>query len=872
MIEAVSRPAGLLRRERVQRRITASTRRPVTLIVAPAGSGKTVALQHYLETLGTAYVRFDARTEHATLLGFARGFSTALAEIAPHAPLASADAVRGAYASTNPVSTLAQWLSEHLHGFAGTVAIDDVHLLDQDAEVAAVLAALIDATKSHANWIISARSIVNLPVSSWVVYDLAEIPIGEADLRFTPSEAFDAAAALESPLDRGDVTHLHAVTSGWATALTLALRASHYEPDMGRAALKAREISYQYLADHVYRALEPAEQEILLTAALMPEIDADVLVHAGFHDARALLSGIAERMTFLRVHPDEGAAASPRRYRCHDLFHDFLMHQVELHGEAWLRDASTTAADALVRAHQPAAALRLYARVCAKVQMIAVLKEHGFNLLREGHSDLVDATLEQLSQGDDARDFVVLGLRGIRASEEAEYATAEALLREAIDLCDDAAYRARLVLRLGFAMLNGGKSPIDLLEHAARDGDVPFAARTELLALLAAAHASAERFDELAPLLDEVEAMAAKVEAEGTRATILHCLGTAAFISGDAPRTKRLLVPAAELAVRHRMFKLASMIYGNLSSNALHNDDDCVQALAFARLNRELASKCPEAQFRLQGSLEELRIRTQLGDVAQLREIIDACAVMGDAHSKFASVVIWDARATLAACEGNFAEAISMQMRASDLHHFESERTRSETLHALFLAIEGSRQEALDALEQSAARNACVYDKTIPRSRALVLARLLRGLAYALCGRPAFGSRVATLDAAGSDATLRTTAMLVAILIADIEKGVLDDAFETHLETLRGRGYGALSRIFSLTAQRLHQQRPSEGLTPAELGVLRALARGETPKEIAAKSASSIHTVRWHIRMAIKKFSCSGRDQALRIARDRGLL
>src|SRR5487761_2353590 len=70
-------------RPRVIDRIAASARLRVCLIVAPAGFGKTTAMQQFLEQSSQPVVRFSARPEHATILGFIRGLADAAVGVAP---------------------------------------------------------------------------------------------------------------------------------------------------------------------------------------------------------------------------------------------------------------------------------------------------------------------------------------------------------------------------------------------------------------------------------------------------------------------------------------------------------------------------------------------------------------------------------------------------------------------------------------------------------------------------------------------------------------------------------------------------------------------------------------------------------------------
>ena len=62
------------------------------------------------------------------------------------------------------------------------------------------------------------------------------------------------------------------------------------------------------------------------------------------------------------------------------------------------------------------------------------------------------------------------------------------------------------------------------------------------------------------------------------------------------------------------------------------------------------------------------------------------------------------------------------------------------------------------------------------------------------------------------------------------------------------------------------------GLTERELGVLNLVAQGKSDKEIAQSFSLSIHTVKTHLRSILTKLQVSGRKEAARLAKDKGLL
>lgn len=77
--------------------------------------------------------------------------------------------------------------------------------------------------------------------------------------------------------------------------------------------------------------------------------------------------------------------------------------------------------------------------------------------------------------------------------------------------------------------------------------------------------------------------------------------------------------------------------------------------------------------------------------------------------------------------------------------------------------------------------------------------------------------------------------------------------------------------------RRLSHLEPHEGgevsaLSERELDVLNLVAQGKTDKEIAQALTLSIHTVKTHLRNILSKLQVAGRKDAVRLAREKGLL
>ncbi|HEY0798035.1 MAG TPA: hypothetical protein VGD50_02740, partial [Candidatus Baltobacteraceae bacterium] len=153
-------------RPRIVERLRRASRYRVTLLVAGAGFGKSVAIRHFLDEDLVAHVHFSLRHEHAALLGFARGLAEALEEFAPGAPKSVAQAYENALRADAPAIELAGWASVHFRDYAGTIVIDDFHEAN-DPACSIFLTELVQRL-THVRWLIATRDALELPVASWV--------------------------------------------------------------------------------------------------------------------------------------------------------------------------------------------------------------------------------------------------------------------------------------------------------------------------------------------------------------------------------------------------------------------------------------------------------------------------------------------------------------------------------------------------------------------------------------------------------------------------------------------------------------------------------------------------------------------------------
>ncbi len=854
-------------RPRVVERIDEAATQRISVIVAPAGYGKSVALSQFLLELDEPWLRFDLRPEHDTLPGVLRGLAEALEEAAPEARRTLANAYERNRASTTVGADLALWMYQHVKGWRGTLAIDDLHVAEKDLEVLRFFIALIERTKTHIRWIISTRSTCGLPFGTWLAYGDCDLMIDERDLRFTTEEAKQAAAAFKLGVREEELRSLLELTEGWPTALSFALRTSTRSVDLRNITSMTREMIYQYLAEQVYHSLSDEEREFLEATSLLSEIEIDVMAAIGFDRARKLIADLRERVAFLYE-------VRPGVYRCHDLFRDFVAHQLALRGEASTNRLRCVIAAAMESLARPHAALRLYADAGAETSVLRLIELHGFDLLATGHTDLALRAIAALTEEHRRDHALVLALRGILESSIGRFMEAEPLFRRSLEMSTDPGLRASVSIRLALLAINQGKDAGAVLDAVTEEKTAPRAILAEALALRSVVAARAGDADLASTLMDRVESEVHAFEESDSLARTLQRIGVAAWELRQDQRARLALSRSAEMANRLSMHGLACLALDTLALEAWYCENDVAYALWYAQQASVAAGKSGDIFSMQTTALRLLAIETWRGNSERMVALERQA---GELRTTDASrgLYIVASHAFRQAWEGRFSEAHAALRALLDRVPHGFDKIIARAVYGLCLSLDHkfkeSKEEVLTLMGAIDAQDAKVDGFA---SLALEVGQIIGILSEVVAGRrttamnllrrrPALSSRPA------ADAMREATAELVRSAgHADIDGS---------LRAMDQYSLGGYARLVEAAhaALRREQEAEHEGrdhrLTEAEIKVLRLLAEGLSPKEIALQTERSVLTVQTHIKHAISKLNCHGTPELLKMLHRQGV-
>ena len=305
--------ARLVARDDLVARVDRLAARKVTVISAPAGSGKTSLLRAWAAGPGRAHRVAFVPVRHGEQ--DAQAFWPALLSAVRQACGTSGDEPSTATPGFNGRVMADRVLSE-LAGHCGrvVVVIDDAHELNCP-EALAQLARLLVDLPAQAHAIVATRRDLPLRLHELrLVGELAEIRA--ADLQFSEREAGELLAASGIALSKAGTALLRQRTEGWAAGLRLAALslAGHPDPERFAADFSGSDrMVGEYLLGEMLDRQPDDVQDLLLRTCLLDRVNgelADLLtgrpgseqILLELEDANAFVESLDPGRTWFRYH------------------------------------------------------------------------------------------------------------------------------------------------------------------------------------------------------------------------------------------------------------------------------------------------------------------------------------------------------------------------------------------------------------------------------------------------------------------------------------------------------------------------------------------------------------------------------------------
>jgi ATP/maltotriose-dependent transcriptional regulator MalT len=759
------------------RELIASGGRRVKLIGAPAGYGKSCALQDYARAQDAVYVRLAPRT---SLAQFSHELGQALSVYASGLRSALVGAYTRAQQSVDPPASLAGWFLRHLAGVSCKIVLDDVHHA-ADFAVTRFVIEMVERSPS-CTWVIASEHLDELPIPSWLARDVTGYPFHPFRLCVTPEEAQAFARHFGFAGEAKRLQLLLEATSGVVAPFVFALRAPQKLIDeRGEAG------GMETLAERIFGQFSPSERDVILRTSMLPSLEDDAVGKLLGPQGPARLAALRASAPYI---------FEPHRPSYQTCFASFLRAHLAEHGSR--EELIATAALALEAAGDLATSLRLLASIGHEREILAIVDRHGFASLESNYALTLHDAIANLSEGARSSSPVALTIAGMAASLGNQLDVSESCYKKALEACTDEVQRCGVRYWWGADRMRRGRTDaIEILEGA--HGDAPGLStflRVATQSALAAAYAmrgeDAAASARMEPILREVETL----ESEMLRARVYH---QAAYIAMRATRyaeAKQLAHRAVELAERAGAYETVAGALSILHNVAVVLDENFANATEYLRQIGEYGAKLGSVDKQLFALANAFEIEVERGDeeaATALEEELRAFDVRYDTHA--ASQAVLPAQVLQLAWRGDFARAYRILKPTGDQQLDAGRRALRWAEIALYAAAAGVRGDA------SAAMRRCEQQLAIAgpgeghgwRARAyLALSALLLG--HDDAARAALASIGADVSAAPE--RMRRLIEFVSHLVMQ-RAGVLEPHTVLRaLEALYERGLGGFARMF----------------------------------------------------------------------------
>ena len=339
--------SGLVVRPRLLETLNQGMDLPLTVVIAPAGYGKTTLVTSWLETITYDYAWLSLDDNDANLATFVAYLLEALRQSVPTLGSTAHVALRSPHLS--PPTTLADCLLQDLAGHAEPlfVVLDDYHAVSGPG-VRAFMERLIYHLPPGLHFVLIARSDPLLSLGR--LRGRQQITeVRSADLRFTVHEAAELLRHIAGENLASELIPLLAErTEGWPVGLQLAAISLRDSADHEAFARRFAEHNHQVLTDYliseVLDGLPETQRALMLHTSILDRFCAPLCEVIALEDAQpgagaGFIAALRRANLFVVALDDEGVW-----YRYHLLFRDLLRHQLR----------QTVAADDIAAQHRRA--------------------------------------------------------------------------------------------------------------------------------------------------------------------------------------------------------------------------------------------------------------------------------------------------------------------------------------------------------------------------------------------------------------------------------------------------------------------------------------------------------------------------------------
>ena len=846
--------------------------RKVTIISAPAGSGKTSLLRSWAARLGQPHrlVVVQVQREQHDAQQFWLGLLGAVRRAFGTASRAEPQAATPGFSGRAMVDRL---LSELADGHVSTfLIIDDLHEL-KSSEALAQLTSLLLNLPPGVHAILGTRHDLRMGLQRLrLAGELDEIRW--ADLRFTERETRELLDTSGIAVSDAGVALLHRRTEGWAAGLRLAALslADHPDPERFVAEFSGgdRTVAAYLLAEMLERRPDEVQQ-LLLRTCLLDRVNgelADLLT--GRPGSERILLELEDANAFV-------VSLDPERtwFRYHRLFADLLRLELRRRLPEEVLALHRRAAGWFTRHGQMVDAIRHTQAAGDWPEAARLLADQSLGLMLDGQAQTVRALLQGFPRGLDPPELALVRAEADVAQGRLDEGAAHLAVAEAHAETAPPDRQRRLKVAIASVKLSLARRRGHLagVTEQARFLASPVTWQSsEDLALSSDLRAAAlmnlgivEAYLGLPDAERHLRKGADLARSIGRPYLEVACLAHLGFASRFSPlaTTRRRCREAIALAEQHGWGAepiLAPALI-TLAANLVWTGEFGAGERWLQRTEQALdADTGPGVRLLVHivtGMLQAGRGRHH----EALQEFSAAESLrsqLAGSHALTSQVTGW-----LLATQARLGMTGEARARLAALDDERANSGEVGNARAVICLAKGNPAAALDAIQDVAGGTAPVIGYVT-----LVETHLLAGLAHRRLGNQRAANQAAELALGLAEGD---TLVLPFVMTGS---RVLLEALPRH-ETAHAALHADLLDVLRGSSLAAHEQSsvpPAEDLSPSELRVLRYLPTNLSRQEIARELSVSLNTVNTHVRNIYAKLRARDRSSAVQRARELQLL
>jgi LuxR family transcriptional regulator, maltose regulon positive regulatory protein len=334
------RPApSLLPRPRLTERLQQNLAHAVTLVTAPAGSGKTTLVADFIRTGGHPFVWYQLDRADSDPLVFLGYVAHGIKQIVPGFGVATMSYMQEASKelAQAPERAVDVLLNEVLDSVEQQfiLVLDDYHHLGVETPVHRVVDRLLAYLPDLMHVVIISRDVPPLALArmrtqaSLSVIDRQELLFTDEETRELFRNVFDLELTPEQ------LAEYRERTNGWITALQLVRQVAQRQalargagaaesapPDLVEILRQSERDIFDYFAEEVFADEAEDVQRFLLRLSLLERVEPETCNRL-YTDSAVTLRGLARRNVFISLASD----GRGEEYRLHPLFRGFLQRR-----------------------------------------------------------------------------------------------------------------------------------------------------------------------------------------------------------------------------------------------------------------------------------------------------------------------------------------------------------------------------------------------------------------------------------------------------------------------------------------------------------------------------------------------------------------